>query len=481
MTFASMSFLFAFFPIVLFAYYGIPIRLRNIFLLGSSVVFYSLTEPNYIYILLLTTIFNFICGIVIEKVCINDLKYKSVFLVVPIIINLFILIFFKNILQIFFGINQTPITPVPPLVITTTKILIPIGLSYYILQVISYLIDIYKNHIIAETNIINFSLYITLFPKIIAGPITKYRDIKKTLENRVVYVDNLYIGIEIFIFGLFKKVILSNNITLLWENIYSLNFESIPTATAWLGAVAFSLTLYFDISGYTDMAIGIGKMLGFNLPNNFNYPYTSTNITDFFKNWNITLLSWFNDYIYVPLNSSDGLIKDTKLKSFIYTMFTWLIIGVWHGITAGTVVNTGGVSFNFNFILFGLYFGTIISLEMLFKDIKFEKIKIHKFLKHIYTFSIVTFGFVLLDPTDIEKTNQLIKSMFFLNNNKIANTQTLHLLASNIVILILCFICLTKYAKNTNDKYIKNYPKIYPILKYIITFLLFFVSLCYLV
>ncbi len=489
MTFASASFLFAFLPIVLFTYYGIPIRARNVFLLGSSLVFYTLAEPNYIYILILTTIFNFISGIVIEKSCINDFKYKVVFLIVPIIINLIILIYFKDILQTIFGIDQTPVTPVPPLIITTTKILIPIGISYYILMVISYLIDIYQNRIIAETNFINFSLYILLFPKIIAGPITKYGDMKKSLENRIVYVDNLTIGVEYFIFGLFKKVILSNNITLLWESVYALEFTSIPFATAWLGAIAFSFTLYFDMSGYSDMAIGIGKMFGFNLPNNFNYPYIATNVTEFFKRWHMTLLSWFDNYIFIPLNTNQFLIKYTKLKTILCTMFTWVVIGIWHGVTAGSVSNFGGVTFNINFILFGLYFGSIISLEMYIREINFEKIilfkkfklKIHKIVKHIYTIVIVTFGFVLLDPTNLIKLNELVKSMLFLNNNEFANTQTIHLLLSNIVILILCVLCSTDIIKKTNQKYSQSSKKLFPIIKYITTFAIFFISLCYLV
>lgn len=479
MTFASTSFLFAFLPIVLFAYYGMPIRLRNIFLLIAGVIYYALAEPNYILILILTTIINYISGIVIEKVCIAELRYKFAFLITPIIANLCILFFFKDILFLLFGIDQTPITPVPPLVITTTKILIPIGISYYILQVISYLVDIYQNRIIAETNFINFSLYIIMFPKIIAGPITKYRDIKKDLDNRVVYADNVSVGVEYFIYGLFKKVLLSNNISLLWENVYLLNFETIPVATAWLGAIAFSFTLYFDMSGYTDMAIGIGKMLGFNLPNNFNYPYMATNITDFFKRFHMSLILWFVDYVYKPILSINFLNEYNKIKISLATICTWILIGVWHGVTAGSVASSGGVSFGMNFILFGIYFGFIICAEMYFKDkIKF---KFNIFIKHLYTLIVVFFGFVLLDPSDIIKLDDLIKTMLFLNNTKIINTHTFHLIWSNLVILLLCVLCSTDYIKCTSEKYSTCYPKIYPVVKYIITFMLFAVCLCYLI
>lgn len=479
MTFASTSFLFAFFPIVLFAYYGMPIRIRNIFLLITSIIFYTLAEPNYVLILMLTTILNYVSGIIIEKACISELRFKLIFLIFPIICNLSILIFFKDILLLFFGIDQTPITPVPPLVITTTKILIPIGISYYILQVISYLIDVYLNRIIAETNFINFALSVTMFPKVIAGPITKYGEMKPALDNRVVYLEQLSSGVNYFIFGLVKKVLISNNIALLWESIYSLDFETIPVGTAWLGALAFSLTLYFDMTGYTDMAIGIGKMIGFNLPNNFNYPYTARSITQFFECFHITLIHWFEEYISQPIKRSQLLAKYDKFKFFIATLTSWILIGVWHGITAGTVAKSGGVSFSANFIIFGIYFGVIICCERFFKDkIKF---KIPRFLKHIYTIAIVTLGFVLLDPSDIIKTSQLIKTMLFMNGFNLADNQTLHLLLSNFVILIFCAICSCDIIMRINNKYDDIYPKYYPIVKYILTFTIFIISLSYLI
>lgn len=479
MTFASTSFIFAFLPIVLFAYYGMPIRLRNIFLLLTGVVFYTLAEPNYILILILTVILNYISGIIIEKVCISDFKSKILFLILPIMLNLGILIYFKDILLILFKIDQTPITPVPPLLITTTKILIPLGISYYILQAISYLIDVYQNRIIAETNFIDFSIYMIMFPKIIAGPIVKYKDVKKSLENRVVYTDSVAEGIEYFIIGLFKKVLLSNNISLLWESIYILDFNTMPIATAWLGAFAFSFTLYFDMAGYTDMAIGVGKMIGLDLPNNFNYPYTATNVTDFFKRWHITLISWFEYYIYKPLISSEMLIKHQTIKITISTLTMWVLIGFWHGITAGTVANSHGVNFEANFLLFGIYFGVIICLELFFKDkIKF---KIHKIIKHIYTIITVTLGFTLLDPSNIIKSRQLINTMLFINNKKLVSTHTLHLFWSNIVILLLCVLCSTAIFNKINLKYAERFPKLFPCVKYVVTFALFFVSLCYLI
>lgn len=479
MTFASTSFIFAFLPIVLFAYYGIPIRLRNIFLLISAIIFYTLAEPNYVLILILTTVLNYISGIIIEKACISDVRHKIVFLIIPIILNLTILIFFKNILFTLFNIDQTPITPVPPLVITTSKILIPIGISYYILQVISYLIDIYENRAEAETNFIDFALYLTMFPKIIAGPITKYQDMKKTLKSRVVYLDNIYIGIQYFIFGLFKKVLLSNNISFLWESVYSLNFENIPVATAWLGAIAFSFTLYFDMSGYSDMAIGIGKMIGFNLPNNFDYPYMSTSITQFFKRFHITLIYWFNYYIFKPISNNRCLSKYNRLNFSISTLITWILIGIWHGVTAGTVSDHLGIKFSANFIIFGIYFGLILCAEMFFKDkIKF---KIHVIIKHMYTLIVVTFGFIWLDPSNIIKLDELVKTMLFLNNPQLFNSQTIHLFFENIVILILCIFFCTNLMEKLSEKFANRYPKIFPILKYIITFAAFFISSCYLI
>lgn len=480
MTFASTSFLFAFLPIVLFAYYGMPVKLRNVFLLLISIIFYILAEPNYILILILTVILNYISGIIIEKVCISDLKSKMVFLLFPIILNLGILIYFKDILLLLFKIDQTPITPVPPLVITTTKILIPLGISYYILQSISYLIDIYQNRIIAETNLINFSLYMTMFPKIIAGPITKYKDTKIALDNRVVVIGDVSDGVEYFIVGLFKKVLLSNNISLLWQNIYDLDFNTIPVATAWLGAVAFSFTLYFDMSGYTDMAIGVGKMIGFDLPKNFNYPYVADNVTDFFKRWHISLISWFEDYVYKPLISSDSFIEYKIFKTAVSTVITWTLIGFWHGATAGTVASSHGINFGVNFLLFGIYFGFIICLEMFFKNRVSVKFKIHKIIKHFYTILVVTLGFVLLDPSNIIKTYELIKTMLFLNGNILVSTHTLHLFWSNIVILSLCVLCSTAFFNKADEKYTKNYPKLYPCVKYVIIFVMFFVSLCYL-
>lgn len=479
MTFASTSFLFAFLPIVLFAYYGMPIRLRNLFLLLIAGLFYALAEPNYIYVLLLTVVLNYCSGIVIEKACISELKYKFTVLLLPIIMNLIILVNFKEILLLFFGIDQTPITAVPPFIITTTEIFIPIGISYYILQCISYLIDVYQNRIIAETNFINFALYVTMFPKIIAGPITKYNDMKKNLENRIVYMEDVYIGVQYFIFGLFKKVILSNNIAFLWASVYTLEFNTIPVATAWLGAIAFSFTLYFDMSGYTDMAIGIGKMFGFDLPNNFNYPYMAGSVTDFFRRFHITLMSWFDDYITQPIIKNKLFAKEEATTTHnIAKLVTWILIGVWYGVTAGTVSSKGGINFGANFIIFGFYFGLFVYIEEVLRGkIKF---KIHKFIKHIYTVVVVIFGFVLLDPSDIMKSNKLILSLLKLNNNPLVSTHTFHLFWSNIVILVLCVLCSTNLFKKIDEKCNANHHKIYSVVKYVVTFVLFFTSLCYL-
>lgn len=343
MVFSSLAFIFVFLPILLLVYCISPYKYKNIILLTFSIIFYTLGEPRYILLIIISMIINYILSILIYNNKENKDK-KNLLLFTTILLNISVMIFFKyysfiiDNVNIIFNSNLKVI-----------EIPLPLGISFYTFQLISYIVDVYKGKLIPQKNLVKFSLYLLMFPQLVAGPIVKYSDIEKQIDYRKINIMKFGQGVERFIIGLAKKVILANNLGLIWDEIKLVNIESLSLFSAWIGIISFTLQIYFDFSGYSDMAIGLGKMFGFDFLENFNYPYISKSITEFWRRWHISLGSWFKEYLYIPLGGN----KRGKLIQFRNIIIVWLTTGLWHGAS-------------WNFIIWGLYFGFILYFEKIF-------------------------------------------------------------------------------------------------------------------
>ncbi|MGL5313102.1 MAG: MBOAT family O-acyltransferase [Peptostreptococcaceae bacterium] len=321
--------------------------------------------------------------------------------------------------------------------ITLFNIALPIGISFYTFQSMSYTIDVYRNEVPLQRNIISFSAFVTLFPQLVAGPIVRYADISKEIDHRVHSIDKLYEGIYRFIIGLSKKVILANNLGLLWFSVKSTPYSELSTGTAWLGIICFTLQIYFDFSGYSDMAIGLGKIFGFDFLENFNFPYISKSITEFWRRWHMSLGIWFRDYVYIPLGGN----RCSKPKWFFNIFVVWFLTGLWHGAS-------------FNFILWGLYFGVILMLEKLFLLDLLKNVP--NFIKHFYVMFLIVISFVIFDITSLKEIIDYLRAMFSLNNGFVDNSFYYYFIP-NILLLILSIVASTPVIKAILDsnKYIR--------------------------
>ncbi len=342
-------------------------------------------------------------------------KYRKTFkakfaLISSIVINLSLLGFFKY----------------------SNLVSLPIGISFYTFQTMSYTIDVYRDKAPVQKNIISLATFVTLFPQLVAGPIVRYCDIVYELNNRHHNIDMIYDGIYRFIIGLSKKVILANNLGLIWFNIKSSSYSDLSSATAWLGIICFTLQIYFDFSGYSDMAIGLGKIFGFNFLENFNFPYISKSITEFWRRWHISLGIWFRDYVYIPLGGN----RCSNSRWFLNVFIVWFLTGLWHG--AG-----------FNFILWGIYFGIILILEKLFLLKILDKSP--NILNHIYVMFLVIIGFVIFDITSIDKIFNYLNAMFSFDN--IFDKHFYYYLIPNIILLAFSILACTPIIKDTLEKY----------------------------
>lgn len=421
MVFSSLTFLFVFLPVTILIYYIAPKKIRNLILLIMSLVFYAWGEPVYILIMLFSTIFDYTNGLLIEKYRNRKKIAKGVFLN-SIIINLGILGFFKYYKFIIFNINSItglnlPIFDIP----------LPVGISFYTFQTMSYVIDVYLGKVKVQKSIISFGTYITMFPQLIAGPIVKYGDIADQLDKRKESVCLFGEGVEIFIMGLGKKVLLANNIGMLWSAVKGTPVQELTVLSAWLGIIAFTFQIYFDFSGYSDMAIGLGKMFGFSIMKNFNYPYTSRSVTEFWRRWHISLGQWFREYVYIPMGGN----RKGRLYQYRNLIVVWLLTGFWHGA-------------NWNFMLWGVYYGLFLILEKMFL-LKWLDNK-PDFIGHIYTLLIVVIGWVLFEFEGLSQCFGFIKVMFGMGGQGVYNGQAIYYLYTNAIIFILLIICSTPAA-----------------------------------
>ncbi len=426
MVFSSLTFLYFFLPIVLALYFAVPKKSKNIILFISGFVFYAWGEPFYIIIMIISTIIDYTAGRFIDKFD-NREKLRTVFLLVSVIMNLSLLAVFKYSSFFITNINFLFGTS-----FTDPKLPLPIGISFYTFQSMSYTIDLYMRNIKVQKNIINFTSYVTLFPQLVAGPIVRYEDVANEIDHRTITTSKIAEGIGIFVKGLGKKVILANNIGLVWAQVKAMGYDNISVATAWIGILAFTFQIYYDFSGYSDMAIGLGKMFGFNFPQNFNYPYVSKSISEFWRRWHITLGSWFRSYVYIPLGGN----RKGLPRTLINLLIVWALTGFWHGAS-------------WNFLFWGLYFGILIIIERL----GWGKVlaKLPAIVSRLYTFILVVIGWVFFEIDGMKPAFNYLKAMFG-SNGVLIDTTAKYLIGTSLLIFVICIIASTEIIKKIYAK-----------------------------
>ena len=424
MLFSSILFLFYFLPFVLVIYFISPRKYRNLVLFLSSLTFYSWGEPIYILIMLFSTVVDYTCGRFVDFYKTKeDISKSKAWLIVSIAVNLSLLSFFKYSDFLISSINQVFNLGIPLL-----NLPLPIGISFYTFQTMSYTIDVFRGDAKVQRNIISFGAYVTLFPQLIAGPIVRYQTIADEIDSRLESYELIGEGIKRFILGLGKKVLLANNIGILWDNVSKLGASNISILTAWLGILAFGFQIYFDFSGYSDMAIGLGKIFGFNFLENFNYPYMSKSITEFWRRWHISLGTWFKEYLYIPLGGN----RRGRIKHFRNILIVWMLTGIWHGAS-------------WNFGIWGLYFGIILIIEKVFLYKLLEKIP--SYISRIYTLLLVLISWAIFAFDSIIQGIDYIKILFGYKNVQLFNNISIYLLYTNILLVVILGIGSTDIPK----------------------------------
>lgn len=443
MVFSSISFLFIFLPIFFFFYYVVVDRYKNHVLLCGSLLFYIWGEPVYIFLLLFSAYVNYWNGRMLGRE--NSPYARKKYLWIALGINLLLLGFFKYSDFLLSIINTLFHTSFPML-----ELGLPIGISFYTFQTMSYSIDVYRGKIKPEKNYFTYLTYLSMFPQLVAGPIVRYDSIQDSLRKRVITFSDFAQGMVRFLRGLFKKVLLANTIGSLWLMIFS---NELSMMSAWLGVLAFSLQIYFDFSGYSDMAIGLGKMLGFTFPENFRYPYMAKSITDFWRRWHITLSSWFKDYVYIPLGGS----RCGKKRTCISICVVWFLTGLWHGAS-------------WNFCIWGLYFGILLIIEKLFLGSRQEKWNL--FIKRCYTLFLVGISWVLFAITDMDQLKNYLLALFDVSS--FIDSNFFYYLKSYFILLVIGCICATPIPQNLGKYmgYSNGWIYVGRILFYVVGFIL---------
>ena len=419
MVFSSLVFMFAYLPITLLAYYLVPRQGRNIFLFIVNLIFYGWGEPKLVLLMVFNIFFNYIGGWLVDKYR-ADAKKKKLFLILTCVLDIGILAVFKYMGMITETLNMLPFLNIPEL-----QISLPIGISFYTFQTMSYVIDVYRDDAPVSKNFINFGTYVALFPQLIAGPIVRYRDVAEQLVNRRETLEMFTRGVKLFMVGLAKKVIIANTMGTLTTNIFATTDENGVVGT-WVGMIAYTFQIYFDFSGYSDMACGLGNMMGFEFLKNFNYPYIAKSITDFWRRWHISLSTWFKEYVYIPLGGNRKGVK----RQILNLLIVWGLTGLWHGAA-------------YNFVLWGLYYGLLLILEK-FVLKKFLD-RLPSFVQHIYTLFIVIIGWGLFYFTDVGQLGEFMVDLFNFGNG-ICGDQAFNLIMSNLPMLIIAAVASTPLA-----------------------------------
>lgn len=410
MVFSDSVFLFMFLPLTLAVYYAVPFAFKNTVLFLTGLLFYAWGEPVYVLIMLLSTAIDYCAGRLMDRFDSNK-NIRKATLLVSVVMNLSLLGIFKYGSFFIGSVNGIFGSAIPD-----PGLPLPIGISFFTFQSMSYTIDLYRRNIKVQKNFIDFAAFVTMFPQIVAGPIVRYEDVSAQLACRRIDLRSMSDGITRFVCGMCKKVLIANSIGSLWTDVKAQDYASMPAATAWLGIAAFTLQIYFDFSGYSDMAIGLGKMLGFDFPENFRYPYNSKSVAEFWRRWHITLGDWFKNYVYFPLGGSRGSTAATIRN----TLIVWLLTGLWHGAS-------------WNFILWGLYYGVLIILEKFVFRRLLERTP--SALRHILTMLAVVFGWVIFEITSPASELEFVKAMLGFGGS-FANSFTLNALHNYAVTFI---------------------------------------------
>lgn len=415
MLFSSITFLFIFLPLTLLLYYLVPFRMKNYVMLAASLIFYAWGEPVYIILMILSIILNYFCGQDIYEKW-DNARAMKMSLIFGVVMNLLILGFFK-----YYGLLMDTINAILPIDIPYRVLALPIGISFYTFQAMSYLIDVYRKEVKPQENVLYFALYISMFPQLIAGPIVRYIDIEEQLKERSINSTKFGEGAMYFIRGLAKKVVLANTFGSVYEQVAAMQMGSFSTLTAWVGAIAYAFQIYFDFGGYSDMAIGLGKMFGFEFLPNFNYPYIAKSITDFWRRWHISLSTWFREYVYIPLGGN----RCTPSRHILNLLIVWMLTGLWHGA-------------QWNFMFWGLYYGVILILEKYLWGSKIEKLPAA--VQHIYAFVLVLFGWVFFFSPTLGYAGQYLKVMFGIGAKGIFDKQGFFMIFTNWLLIVIAIL-----------------------------------------
>lgn len=456
MVFSSLFFTFAFLPVTVILYYSLGKQLRNIVLLVASLFFYAWGEPVYVLLMCISIMINYCIGTFLDKNNTSRRKRKLL-LIISLMFNLCCLAYFK-----YLGMLISTIASVSGWNLNVSTPALPIGISFYTFQALSYVIDVYRGKIKPQKSLTLFALYITMFPQLVAGPIVNYADIEVQLADRSVTFKDFTSGMRRFLCGLAKKALLANNIGLLWSEVKVMPGTEISVLMAWIGIIAFTLQIYFDFSGYSDMAIGLGKMFGFHFKENFQYPYISQSISEFWRRWHISLGSWFKEYVYIPLGGS----RAGKWKLIRNLFIVWFLTGLWHGAS-------------WNFVLWGMYFGALIFIEKLF--LLKRMVRWPKAVCHIYSLLFVVIGWVFFEFTNLPDALNFLMSMFGVRGNAFINSQAIVELKAYAILFIVGIIAATPWPKKVSLYFRDNHCNIYRFAVNAYYYILMFFSTVYMV
>lgn len=452
MLFSSIPFLFYFLPCVLVLYFIAPKPLKNSVLLITSLVFYAWDKPKFAIIMIVSIVLGYIFGLLIEKF--RGTVLSKVFLALSVGSSLITLGIFKYTDFFISSFNS-----VSGLAVPLTGIALPIGISFYTFQILSYTVDVYRGDVAAQKNPISLAAYVSMFPQLIAGPIVRYSDIEKQLVSRSHNFDLAAQGIRRFVLGLGKKILIANSLGELCDTFRASDDKSV--LFYWLYAIAFTLHIYFDFSGYSDMAIGMGKIFGFEFLENFDYPYISGSVTEFWRRWHMSLGTWFRDYVYIPLGGN----RVSKIKWFRNIFVVWFLTGFWHGAA-------------WNFIVWGLYFAILLVLEKLWLKKYLDKSKV---LRHVYVMLLVIISFVIFNATDMGEAARYIAAMFGFGNVPAFSAEWLYYLRSYAVVIAVGIIGATPLPKMLAGKICAKYEKVTNVIEPVVLVGLMIVMTAYLV
>ena len=423
MVFSSLTFLFAFLPIFLVLYYCSPAKYRNGLLFMGSLVFYGIGEPLYLCLIICSVLVNLGIGLLIDRS--ERLSGKRLWLITGLLYNFGLLFFFKYTNFFLENINGVLRLCHSSTQLKLLELTLPLGISFYTFQIVSYIVDVYRGKVEADHSVISLGAYLCMFPQLIAGPIVVYSDVRRELHKRTITIHNLDDGLKTFILGLGFKVLLANRVGTLWNEVCTIGFESISTPLAWLGSLAYSMQLYFDFCGYSLMAIGLGRMLGFTIPENFHHPYLSRSVTDFWRRWHITLGAWFREYVYIPLGGN----RKGRIRTVVNLGIVWLLTGFWHGAA-------------WNFILWGVFIFLLEILEknLLLPVLNHKSIAAHIF-SHIYMILYILVSWTIFAISDFNQLAMYLARMFpFFGMGHTLNSYDFVKYLTDYSVLLICCI-----------------------------------------